>query len=436
MFQKSLYALLLLKAKTKRLQIGFQRWYLSKVRIPLASTGLRPIDIQAANKVLNSGLLTMGKNVKEFENEMASYLGSKHFIMVNSGSSANLAMMEGLLRPSSGRPFLFPGDKVLVPAIAWPTTIWPVIQLGLEPVFVDINEETLAIDLNQANEKLSKDSSIKAIFIIHPMGRAIDNRSLDELIAKYNIQVINDVCESLGSFINGKHAGYSGIASSFSFYFSHHLTTMEGGGVATNSNEFANDLKSIRSHGWSRDRTDSDQWHENLQGNDSKFLFVTTGYNIRPMEIQAAIGRSQLKDLNVFVEKRRAIAEKVKNSIKNTCLSLIGEDTLNVSEKIESHSWMLLPIRINNLIVHDAKNLVIDYLESVGIETRPVLTGNFLSQPSMRRIGKNLPHPNEFPNANNISKSSFLVGAHHDLNDQQIKFLCESLNEASRIAIQ
>jgi len=406
------------------------------VRIPLASSGLRPIDIQAADKVLNSGFLTMGKNVREFENEIADYLGCQYFIMVNSGSSANLAMLEALLRPSSGIPYLLPGDKVLVPAIAWPTTIWPVIQLGLEPEFIDIDEETLAIDLKQADEKLSKDSSIKAIFIIHPMGRAIDHKLLNDLVTKYKIQVINDVCESLGSFIDGKHAGNSGIASSFSFYFSHHLTTMEGGGIATNDGQFANDLRSIRSHGWSRDRTDAAEWHKNLQGNDAKFLFVTTGYNIRPMEIQAAIGRSQLKDLNIFVQKRRFIAESVKNSIANTSFSLIGGDTFNTSKKSKSHSWMLLPIRIINSSGREKKAEVIDYLESIGIETRPVLTGNFLSQPSMQRIGRNLPHPDEFPVANNISKSSFLVGAHHDLNDEQIDFLCKSLNEASRIVSQ
>ena len=406
------------------------------MKIPLASSGLRPIDIQAADRVLNSGFLTMGKNVKQFENEMADYLGCKHFVMVNSGSSANLAMLEALLRPSSGIPYLLPGDKVLVPAIAWPTTIWPVLQLGLEPEFVDIDEETLAIDLNQADEKLAKDRSIKAIFIIHPMGRAIDHKLLENLVTKYKIQVINDVCESLGSFIDGKHAGNSGIASSFSFYFSHHLTTMEGGGIATDNGQFADDLRSIRSHGWSRDRTDASEWHKNLQGNDAKFLFVTTGYNIRPMEIQAAIGRSQLKDLNFFVEKRRSIAERVKNSIDNTCLSLIGSDVFSTFEKSKSHSWMLLPIRITTPTGHLMKSTVLDFLESVGIETRPVLTGNFLSQPSMRRIGKNLPHPDSFPKATYISKSSFLVGAHHDFSDEQVNFLGESLNEVSRIVAQ
>jgi CDP-6-deoxy-D-xylo-4-hexulose-3-dehydrase len=406
------------------------------MRIPLASSGLRPIDIQAADKVLNSGFLTMGKNVKEFENKMADYLGRKHFVMVNSGSSANLAMLEALLRPSSGIPYLLPGDKVLVPAIAWPTTIWPVLQLGLELEFVDIDEETLAIDLNQAEEKIAKDRSIKAIFIIHPMGRAIDHKLLENLVTKYKIQVINDVCESLGSFIDEKHAGNSGIASSFSFYFSHHLTTMEGGGIATNNGQFANDLRSIRSHGWSRDRTDASEWHKNLQGNDAKFLFVTTGYNIRPMEIQAAIGISQLKDLNFFVEKRRSIAQRVRNSIEKTCLSLIGSDTLSTFEKSKSHSWMLLPIRISPITGRHVKSTVIDFLESVGIETRPVLTGNFLSQPSMQRIGRNLPSPDTFPRATDISKSSFLVGAHHDLSDEQINFLCESLKEASRIVAQ
>jgi CDP-6-deoxy-D-xylo-4-hexulose-3-dehydrase len=136
------------------------------------------------------------------------------------------------------------------------------------------------------------------------------------------------------------------------------------------------------------------------------------------------------------VQKRRFIAESVKNSIANTSFSLIGGDTFNTSKKSKSHSWMLLPIGIINSSGREKKAEVIDYLESIGIETRPVLTGNFLSQPSMQRIGRNLPHPDEFPVANNISKSSFLVGAHHDLNDEQIDFLCKSLNEASRIVSQ
>ena len=154
------------------------------------------------------------------------------------------------------------------------------------------------------------------------------------------------------------------------------------------------------------------------------------------MEIQAAIGRSQLKDLDFFVGKRRSIAERIKNSIDNTCFSIIGSDAFSTFEKSKSHSWMLLPIRITTATGHLMKPSVLDFLESIGIETRPVLTGNFLSQPSMQRIGENLPDPDSFPVATEISNSSFLVGAHHDLSDEQVNFLGESLNEASRIVAQ
>jgi CDP-6-deoxy-D-xylo-4-hexulose-3-dehydrase len=401
------------------------------MEIPLASTGLRQIDIQAAVAVLNSGSLTMGVQVRQFEQEMALYLNRKHFIMVNSGSSANLAMIEALLRPANGKPKLIQGDKVLVPAIAWPTTIWPIIQLGLVPEFVDIDPSTLAIDLNKARIKLENDNSIKAIFIIHPMGLTIAHEDLSSLHHDFGIVVINDVCESLGSFQNGNHAGSFGIASSFSFYFSHHLTTMEGGGVATDNDEFANDLRSIRSHGWSRDRTDANEWHLDLQGNDAKFLFVTTGYNIRPMEIQAAIGRKQLLDLNSFVAKRQSIAHAVNEALAGSSLQLIGGTRLSLAPKMRGHSWMLLPIQIIESAKASSKTKVIEFLEKCKIETRPVLTGNFLSQPSMRRIGGNIPNPDQFPSANQTAESAFLVGAHHDMTPEQINYLCHMLKDAS-----
>jgi CDP-6-deoxy-D-xylo-4-hexulose-3-dehydrase len=342
-------------------------------------------------------------------------------------------MLEAMMRPSSGRPHLVPGDKVLVPAIAWPTTIWPVIQLGLKPVFVDIDEKTLAIDLEAAKTLIARDRAIRAMFIIHPMGRTIDKEELEEFETFLGIRVINDVCESLGSFFKDSHAGSNGLASSYSFYFSHHLTTMEGGGISTNDDSIADDLRSIRSHGWSRDRSDAAQWHNNLQGNDAKFLFVTTGFNIRPMEIQAAIGRSQLPDLDSFIEKRRNIAKRVHQAIEGTIFTLIGSDTLIDPKRNSSHSWMLLPILINSELGPKVKQQVIEFLESLEIETRPVLTGNFLSQPSMRRIGSDLPDPSHFPVANKISQNAFLVGAHHDLEDSQIDFLCDAIHKSSKL---
>jgi CDP-6-deoxy-D-xylo-4-hexulose-3-dehydrase len=151
------------------------------------------------------------------------------------------------------------------------------------------------------------------------------------------------------------------------------------------------------------------------------------------MEIQAAIGRSQLPDLDSFIEKRRNIAKRVHQAIEGTIFTLIGSDTLIDPKRNSSHSWMLLPILINSELGPKVKQQVIEFLESLEIETRPVLTGNFLSQPSMRRIGSDLPDPSHFPVANKISQNAFLVGAHHDLEDSQIDFLCDAIHKSSKL---
>lgn len=403
------------------------------MRVPLASSGLRSQDIEAAIAVLQSGNLTMGRKVIEFETMMASYLGVNHFVMMNSGSSANLAIFEAMLRPSQGKPLLRAGDGVLVPAIAWPTTIWPVVQLGLKPIFVDVDSETLALDLGVATQAIkSADCSVRAIFPIHPLGRALDSNNFDRFAKENNLTYISDVCESLGSFQNGVHAGTTGLASSFSFYFSHHITTMEGGGVATDNHAFADDLRSIRSHGWSRDRSDVSKWTQDISGTDAKFLFVTTGYNVRPMEIQAAIGINQIKDIDTFVEKRRSIALRVIGALSGTDLSVVGVNSAEISYEDSENSWMLIPIRVSGQDVKTRKQKILKSLEAKGVETRPVLTGNFLAQPAMNRIDGSHPPASNFPTATEISESCFLVGAHHDLSEEQIAHLCKSLVEVQQ----
>ena len=174
------------------------------MRVPLASSGLRDSDIAAVIQVLKSGNLTMGQEVKKFEKKMADYLKVKHFIMVNSGSSANLLMIEALMRPARSKPILNPGDSILVPAIAWPTTIWPLIQLGLNPLFVDIDPETLALDLVAAQNLIDTSRiPVKGIFPIHPLGRAIPPSKLSDFTNRNELVLINDVCESLGSWSEG-----------------------------------------------------------------------------------------------------------------------------------------------------------------------------------------------------------------------------------------
>lgn len=402
------------------------------MRIPLASSGLRKSDIDAVIGVLNSGNLTMGNEVKKFESKMSRYLGVKHFVMVNSGSSANLLIIESLMRPAISRPRLNTGDSVLVPAIAWPTTIWPLIQLGLNPLFVDIDPNTLALDL-EAAQRLIESSRIpvKGVFPIHPLGYGIPPSKLKEFVDKNDLILINDVCESLGSWSEGKHAGTTGLAASFSFYFSHHITTMEGGGIATDDDALADDLRSTRSHGWSRDRTDVAAWNRQVSDNDSKFLFVSTGYNVRPMEIQAAIGSIQIDELDTFVAKRRDIAREVSKALTGTKLSVIGEATFQNAETMKTNSWMLIPIKVTGENSAERKQRILSKLAKLEIETRPVLTGNFLSQPAIQRITRHAVDPKSFKAATEITVSTFLVGAHHDFTQEQIKFLCNSLKEVS-----
>ena len=404
------------------------------MRVPLASSGLRKSDIDAVMRVLESGNLTMGNEVKKFEAKMSNYLGVKHFVMVNSGSSANLLMIEALMRPAVTRPRLNPGDSLLVPAIAWPTTIWPLIQLGLNPLFVDVDPSTLALDLVAAQQLIDTSRiPVKGIFPIHPLGYAIPPSELEKFTSRNELILINDVCESLGSWSEGKHAGTTGVASSFSFYFSHHITTMEGGGVATDDDALADDLRSMRSHGWSRDRSDVSTWNAQVSSNDSKFLFVSTGYNVRPMEIQAAIGSLQIVEIDNFVNKRREIARRVCQALSGTQLSVIGDSAFQNAESAKTNSWMLIPIQVKGPNVAERKRQILDKLASLEIETRPVLTGNFLSQPAIQRITRHAVDPNSFKVATEMTDSAFLVGAHHDLSEEQITFLCSSLREASQI---
>jgi CDP-6-deoxy-D-xylo-4-hexulose-3-dehydrase len=398
------------------------------MRVPLASSGLRETDIDLINQVLRSGNLTMGSEVKKFEKLMCEYLKVKHFVMVNSGSSANLLMFEALLRPTKSKPRLHLGDGILVPAIAWPTTIWPIIQLGLVPIFVDIDPKTLAIDLNKAQDLIdSTKIPVAGIFPIHPLGFAIPPSHLQKFIEKNNLLLINDTCESLGSWNEDLHAGTFGIAGSFSFYFSHHITTMEGGGIATNDDEYADDLRSMRSHGWSRDRSDAKDWNKKALNNNEKFLFISTGFNFRPMEIQAVVGSAQILQIDEFVNRRRQIARRVSESLLGTDLKVIGSESLvdKGSEKV--NSWMLIPIYVSGENSTHKKKLIIDELENKEIETRPVLTGNFLAQPAIQRITRYTADYKSFVVAQDITENAFLIGAHHDLSEDQIVFLCKTL---------
>ena len=221
-----------------------------KYKFPLNENIIDKEDIVLMIEVLMSGYVTMGKKVLEFEKKFAKYLGVKYAIMVNSGSSANLLAMSAAVNLSKNNR-LKKGDKILVPAVCWSTSVWPILQCGLIPVFVDVSIETMNIDLLDLKKKLKDD--IKGIVLVHILGNCTNMDELMKIVKENNLFLLEDTCESLGSRFDDKFLGTFGNFGTFSFYYSHHITTIEGGMVVCNNDDDYEILKSLRAHGWIRD---------------------------------------------------------------------------------------------------------------------------------------------------------------------------------------
>lgn len=390
----------------------------------LAADTLGAEEISEAAAVLESGRVTMGERVRAFESEFAIWVGARHALMVNSGSSANLLMVDALLRRTHGPAPLVAGDEVLVPGLSWPTTVWPLVQLGLVPVWVDVDPETLGLDLDSAAEAVG--SRTKAMFLIHPLGRALDMGMYRQFCLEHSLILLEDACESLGAHWGGQHVGTFGEAGSFSFYFSHHISTIEGGMVVTNDSGLHDDLLSLRSHGWVRDRSDRDRLVERFPTFDDRFLFVMPGYNVRPMEIQGAIGSIQLGRLDAMLDAREDLAGTVAGWLSERVpwLELIGADTLgdgrSAARRERTHSWMTLPLRLREG-APASRDAVMRHLEKSGVETRPLLAGNLARHPAAKgivsRSARSLHHCDE------LLYRAFMIGCHPVLAPAALKTL-------------
>jgi CDP-4-dehydro-6-deoxyglucose reductase, E1 len=382
----------------------------------LAADTLGPAEIDAAKAVLDSGQLTMGQRVLAFEQEFAEWVGARHAVMVNSGSSANLLVVDSLIRGTSSKPHLTAGDEVLVPGLAWPTTVWPLAQLGLVPVFVDVDPATLAIDLESAKSMIGPRT--RGMFVIHALGRAIDGPRYADFCAEHGMFLLEDCCESLGAHWAGEHVGSTGIAASFSFYFSHHISTVEGGMVVTNDLRLADDLRGLRAHGWIRDRSDKAHWVAKHPEFDPRFLFATVGYNVRPTEIQGAIGSVQLRRLDEMLFARESLARAVHGWLAASApwLELIGGETLGsmtpARRRERVHSWMTLPLRLRSGAPVD-RNSVVEHLERNGVETRPIIAGNLSRHPAVAQV----PHrvAASLDTCDSLLRNSFMIGCHPTL---------------------
>ena len=373
-----------MKNKISRINVLIKKKY----KYELLENGFNTKDIELGKKVLNSRRITMAENTRQFEDAFSKKIGSKHALMVNSGSSANLLAAFAAGNPLRKKRYNH-GDEVLIPALCWSTSVWPFVQFGLKPVFVDIDLETLNISIEDLNKKINKKT--KAIVLINVLGNCSDLYKIKKIAKKNNLIIIEDNCESLGSRLKGKYLGTFGDFSTFSFYYSHQITSGEGGMVTCNNDKDYEILFSLRSHGWfggarfySRKTKSYNKYAKKFSNLDPRYIFSNSGFNLRPTDIQAAIAHNQFKRLDKF-----SFFYPIKNL---------------------EPSWMGLPILIHKKYKRFKKNFI-DLLDSLGVETRPIISGSFVNQPASKLYKLN-PKRLRYPNAQIIQDLGFLIGLH------------------------
>ncbi len=374
-------------------------------RIPLSipSYGWEEV-VEAIDSMLTTRL-TMGEKVKQFEAAFANYIGTKHAIMVNSGSSANLLALSVLTNPALSNR-IKPGDEIITPAVTWATTVWPIINCGAVPVLVDVNLETFNINTEEIEKAIT--DRTRAIMPVHLLGNPCHMAKIKEIAQKYNLYIIEDACEAHGAEFGGQKVGSFGDLATFSFFFSHHITTIEGGMVLTNDEELAELAKALRVFGWIKNLNDKDKIAARYENIDPRYLFLNIGYNFRPTEIQGAFGIHQLKRLDKFIEIRRQNAEFWRENLREYENYIL----LHREREKTKHVWFGYPVTVRPDGPFTREELV-DFLEAKGVETRPIMAGNIDEQPAMRLF--NHRRVGELPNSRLIMRNSFFFGNHHGI---------------------
>jgi len=375
-------------------------------------------EIMAALECLLSTRVTMGPKVKGFEKEYAETFGHAHAVMSNSGSSANLLAVAAIANKSV-RDHLRPGDEVVVSALSWSTTVWPLIQLGLVPVVVDIDPKTLNLDPNELERAIGPKT--RAVMPVHVYGNPCDMDGIGAICRGRDLQLIEDGCEALGATYDGKPVGSFGRVTTFSFYFSHHMTTLEGGICVTDDFELAEAMRILRAHGWVREVEDQAHWTKQYPDIDPRFLFVNLGYNLRATELQGAIGSVQLPKLKGYVAARRANAAWFTQQ-----LSRHGE-VYDIQEETHkgAHAWFGFPITIKDTAPFKVVDLTA-FLEQAGIETRPIICGNIARQPGLqmyehRTVG-------DLRHASRVMSNGFSFGNHQDINTDAREYIVDRVD--------
>jgi len=381
----------------------------SSYEFPLVKPSFDFEEIEEALESLLSTRVTMGEKVRKFETAFAEYIGVRNAIMVNSGSSANLLAMAILTNSSIENPIM-PNDRVIVPALTWSTSVYPIADVGALPVFADSKLSTLNLDLDSIRDAITPD--VKAIMAVHLIGNPCDMKGLNEICDEHGLYLIEDCCEAHGAEFNGKKVGSFGDLGTYSFFFSHHISTIEGGMVVTDNDEYAELARALRAHGWTRDLVNRKKVESKFANRDPRFLFINRGYNLRPTEIQGAFGIHQIKKLDNFVTLRRRNASIILDAVVDSKIDI------NVQHEQEGgkHSWFSFPLILKEGD-WEYRNKIIQRLEEQGIETRVVMGGNMEIQPARQTYPALAPVPLDV--ASHVDRLGMLIGIHAEMTEEE-----------------
>lgn len=398
------------------------------IRVPLSFNSVGDEEISAAEEVLRSGFLTQGKRVAEFEARLAEYHGVRHAIVVNSGSSANLVGIEAVVQLSRLRPDLIrgtiePGDEVIIQGLNWPSTLKPLSNLGLVPVFCDVDPDSL----NAGPEDIEavRTERTRMVVAVPVLGNPAHLDELERYCEEHDLVLFVDGCESLGATLSDdRKVGSIGIATAFSFYFSHHITTIEGGVLLTDDEHVADLAYALRAHGWSRNLRLDEFLQYDSSRVDPRFCFVIPGYNVRSTDLNAAIGIVQLPKLDALVAARRRIAQARVETLDGF------QERVKVpgSGDFTGHSWMTFPLLFSS---PEGRLRAQNMLEGLGVETRPIIVGNVLRHPIIRNLTIS-PEQRELPVCDRIFENGLMIGLDPVSDDEAERWVHYALTEAAR----
>jgi CDP-6-deoxy-D-xylo-4-hexulose-3-dehydrase len=388
--------------------------------------------------LVDSGLdfwLTAGRFANQFEKEFAEFLGVKYCLLTNSGSSANLLAISALTSPKLDEKRLKPGDEVITTACAFPTTVNPIIQNNLIPVFLDVDIGTYNIQVDKIEPAISEKT--RAIFLAHTLGNPFDLHKVLKICEKYNLWLIEDNCDALGSKYKGKYTGFFGHIATFSFYPAHHITTGEGGALTTNDDQLKRLIESFRDWGrdcWCASGKDNTcgkrfgwQLGELPYSYDHKYIYSLFGYNLKVTDMQAAIGVAQLEKLPSFIEARKRNWKILREGLDDLSDVFILPEPTPYSDP----SWFgfILTVKENTKFSRDE---IVKYLEESGIQTRMLFAGNIIRHPAfdeMRKSGKGYRVVGDLCNTDMIMNDTFWIGVYPGLKEKMIEFMIKKIRE-------